>query len=304
MEEDGKEDPVGTGDQSRMRPAVTTDDWLSIAVVLGVTVAAYGPMVYSIFELSARTTQAVNAFLLLGFAAFEALASVWRSHSFRLSITTHGILLFSASCVALAVASISGLWPLAIVGLCLNLAALLSFCFGRDGVRVFRPALVGLGCAAALVAFVPRADGMLRLLAARGSAVALNLAGFQTQVAVQQDPFGITLVVEHGISVFDVATECSGFGIILSSVVLAVIVSVRRSYPWLLCVGLGVAAVLAGLVFNTVRIVAISLASMNTMVDYALIHEGLGSLVYLTALAVVWGGVSWAGRWRSTVSRR
>ncbi len=271
-------------------------DWPTILVVVCVTVAAYGPMVYSIVELSTRTTQAVNAFMLLGFAALEALVSVRRSHPFQLAITRHGILLFSASCLALAVASISGLWPLAILGFCLNLEALLSFAFGRDGARVFHPALAGLGCAAALVAFVPRADAMLRLLAARGSAVALNLAGFQTQVAVQQEPFGITLVVERGLSLFNVATECSGFGIILSSVVLAVIVSMRRAYPWLLCLGLGVAAGVAGLVFNTVRIVAISLASMNTMVDYGLIHEGLGTLVYLAALVAVWGGVGWAGR--------
>jgi exosortase/archaeosortase family protein len=279
-------------------------DWLAVLTVVGVTVAAYGPMAYSIFTLSTRTTQAVNAFLLLGFTVFEALASARRSHPFRLAITTHGILLFSASCLALAVASIFDLWPLAILGFCLNMAALLSFCFGREGVRVFYPALAGLGCAAALVAFVPRADGMLRLLAARGSAAALTLAGFQTQVAVQPDPFGITLVVERGLSVFDVASECNGFGILLSSVVLAVILSVRRAYPWLLCAGLGVAAGVVGLVFNTVRIVAISLASMNTMVDYGLIHEGLGTLVYLAALAVVWAGVSGAGRWRSSVSRR
>jgi exosortase/archaeosortase family protein len=278
-------------------------DWLSVGVVVSVTVAAYGPMVYSIFMLSARTTQAVNAFLLLGFAICEALVSVWRVHPFRLAVTTHGILLFSVSCLALAIASIFGLWPLAIVGLCLNMAALLSFCFGREGVRVFHPALAGLGCAAALVAFVPQADGALRLLAARGSAVALNLAGFQTQVVVQTAPPGIMLVVERGLSVFDVATECNGFGILLSSVVLTVILSVRRAYPWLLGVALVLAAGVTGLAFNTLRIVAISLASMNTMVDYGVIHEGLGTLVYLAALAAVWGGVGWAGRWRSTVSR-
>ena len=259
-----------------------------MAVVAGVTVAAYGPMVYGVIRLSTRTTQALNAFVLLGVAAVEAFLSVRKAYPFRLQIAPHGILLFSASCVALAVASLSGLWPLAVLGLCFNIASLLSFSFGREGARFFHPALAGLGCAVALLVFVPRFDVLLRLTAARGSAVALNLAGFQTQVVAQQDPFAINLVVERGVSVFNVATECNGFGIILSSVVLAVLVSARRAYPWALRVGLGVAAAAMGLAFNTVRIVAISLASMNTMLDYTLIHEGLGSLIYMAALASVW----------------
>lgn len=259
-----------------------------MSVIVGVTAAAYGPMVYGVIRLSSRTTQALNAFMLLGIATVEAFLSARRAHPFHLRITSHGILLFSASCVALAVASLSGLWPLAVLGLCFNIASLLSFGFGRDGARRFHPALVGLGCAVALLVFVPRFDVLLRLIAAHGSAVALNIAGFQTQVVTQADPFGINLVVERGVSVFNVATECNGFGIILSSVVLAVIVSVRRDYPWVLWVGLGVAAGAVGLVFNTLRIVAISLASMNTTLDYTLIHEGLGSVVYMAALAAVW----------------
>ncbi len=269
-------------------PRPSSIDWLAMVVVAGVTVAAYGPMVYGVIRLSTRTTQALNAFVLLGFAAVEAFVSVHRVHPFRLQVTPHGIVLFSASCMALAVASLSGLWPLAVLGLCFNIASLLSFGFGREGTRFFHPALAGLGCAVALLVFVPRFDLLLRLTAARGSAVALNLVGFQTQVVAQQDPFGVNLVVERGLSVFNVATECNGFGIILSSVVLVVLVSARRAYPWVLRVGLALAAVGMGLVFNTLRIVAISLASMNTMLDYTLIHEGLGTLVYMAALAAVW----------------
>ncbi len=289
--------PVNGTNQPHRAVHVSASDWLAVAVILGVTLAAYGPMVYSVVELSTRTTQAVNAFLLLGFAALEALLSVRRRHTFGFQVTTHGILLFSASCLALALASVTGLWPLAVLGLCFNMAALLSFCFGRDGARLFYPALAGLGCAVALVVFVPRFDGLLRLVAAHGSAAALNLSGFQTQVVAQAEPFSVHLVVERGLSVFDVATECNGFGIILSSVVLAVIVGARRAYPWRVTIALGLAAGLAGLVFNTARIVAISLASMNTMVDYRLIHEGLGTIVYAVALAAVWQMARRAGRW-------
>lgn len=270
--------------------------WLSVAVILTVTVAAYGPLVYGVLELSARTTQAVNAFLLLGFAALEALIAARRTARGRFEITTYGILLFSASCLSLAMASVTGLWPLSILGLCLNIAALLSFGFGRDGARLFHPTLLALGCAVALLVFVPQYDSLLRMTAARGSAAALNLVGVQTQVSVRVDPFEVSLVVDRGLSVFDVATECNGFGIILSSVVLALIVSGRRSCALGTRALLGIAAAGVGLIFNIVRIVAISLASMNTMVDYTVIHEGLGTLVYVAALWGVWGMVWLAGR--------
>lgn len=293
---EGGGDRGGDGDPARIAPDGSSHDWLTMAVVAGVTLAAYGPMVYSVFQLSARTTQALNAFVLLGAALLEAFLSVRRAHPFGFRVTTHGILLFSASCLALAVASFLGLWPLAILGLCFNFAALLSFCFGREGVRVFHPALVGLGCAVALLVFVPRFDAQLRWAAGWGSAAVLNLAGVHTQLVTQVTPFGVRLVVDRGISVFDVATECNGFGILLSSVVLAVIVAVRRGYGWGATALLGALAALLGLAFNTVRIVAISLASMNTMVDYGLIHEGLGTLVYLAALGAVWGVVRGAGR--------
>ena len=279
------DDPVA----SRARPARDAGDWLALAIVVGVTLAAYGPMAYSVIVLSSRTTQAVNAFVLLGMAAIEAAASARREAPAHFSVTSHGILLFSASCLALIAGSATNLWPLAVLGLCLNLAALLSFGFGPAGVRRFYPALTGLGCAIILMTFVPHYDRVLRLVAADGSAWLLNLAGYHTQVALRAEPFGATLVVERGVSLFDVATECNGFGIILSSVVLAVILAWRAACPWWFRALLAMASVGVGLAFNVLRIVAISLVSMNTMIKYSLIHEGLGTLIYTAALWAVWG---------------
>ncbi len=257
--------------------------------VLAVTVIAYAPMVDGILRFSVRTTQAVNAFVLVAVAFADAFATVIRRHAFRVRINNHGLFLFTLSCVALASASVSWLWPLAVLALCLNLVALLSFCFGREGAREFTPAVAGLGIGVGMLIFVPRLDAALRMAAAKVSAWALAEAGFRAELAVREMPFRVVMLVERGAAgLYDVATECNGFGILLSCVVLTVIVALRRRAPAAVFAALLGFSLVAGLVFNSLRIVAIVMASVRTDMDYDAIHEGLGSVVYLLALGLVY----------------
>ena len=277
-------------------PSERRENLFFLFVILAVTVIAYAPMVDSVIRLSARTTQALNAFMLLGFTFADAFMTAWKTHRFGPAINRHGMILFACSCLALVLASVSSLWPLAVLGLCLNVGALLSFCWGRAGVVPFYPALTGLGAAVAMLVFVPSLDELLRTVAAYCSAWALSLAGIQADIVQGAAPFHIVLVAEKGAGVFDVATECNGFGIILSSVVVSIVLTLRRRYPWGLAAGLLVLSAVLGLAFNTLRIVAIAVASLQTDVDYGLIHEGLGTVVYLVALGVVYRLIGWASR--------
>jgi len=259
-------------------------------VIVAVTVIAYAPLVDGILTLSTRTTQAVNAFVLVAMAFVDAIATMIRRHALRLRINDHGLVLFTLSCVALVVASLMQLWPLAVLGFCLNIGALLSFCFGREGVRVFYPAIGGLGVAVGMLVFVPRLDVALRVVAAKASAWMLAAAGIRTDLVASQAPFQVAMVVEKGAGLFDVATECNGFGILLSSVVLTVIMVIRRSVPVGRALGLVGFALAVGLVFNILRIVAIVMATMQSDLNYEVIHEGLGTVIYLLALVVVYAG--------------
>jgi exosortase/archaeosortase family protein len=259
-----------------------------LSVILMVTVIAYGPLVGGVLEAGARTTQALNAFVLLGVAFWDAFRSEARAHSFKPAINTHGLLLFGLSCLALAAASFTQVWPLAVLGLCMNVGALFSFCFGRKGTIAFYPALAGFGAMVALLILVPQLDEWLRLLAGRVSAGILPNLGIRADMVVQADPFQVILVAEKGAGVFNVATECSGFGILLSSIVLALIIALRRRDFWgvvILKVG---TSVVIGLTFNVVRIVVITTATLRTEFGYGLIHEGMGTVIYLLALATVY----------------
>lgn len=257
-------------------------------VILAVAVIAYGPLMGGVWEMSARTTQALNAFVLLGIAFGDALLTAMKTAPFRPTIHSHGLLLFGLSCLALAIASVSQVWPFAVLGLCLNVGALLSFCFGRQGVRAFYPALAAFGVIVLMLVLVPQVDEQLRLLAGRVSALVLPLLGIRTELLVQPAPFQVFLVAEKGAGVFNVATECNGLGILMSSVVLSLITTLKRRLPAYGVVLLLAVSIVVGLAFNIVRIVAIALTALRTDLMYSFIHEGIGTAIYLLALLAVW----------------
>lgn len=259
-----------------------------LCVILAVTVIAYGPLMGGVWEMSAQTTQALNAFVLLGVAFGDALLTAMKLGPFRPTINSHGLLLFGLSCLALIIASVAQVWPFAILGLCLNVGALLSFCFGRNGVKAFYPALAGFGVIVLMLILVPQVDEWLRLLAGRASAWALPLLGIRIELLVQQVPFQVYLVAEKGAGVFNVATECNGLGILMSSVVLSLILTLKRRVPVYGVVLLLAASMVIGLGFNTVRIVAIALTALRSNLQYSFIHEGIGTGVYFLALVTVW----------------
>lgn len=256
-------------------------------VVLAVMAIAYAPLVREVWGMGARTTQAVNALVLLGAAFGDALRSVLKTGRFRPTVNAHGVSLFTLSCFSLAAASLTGVWPFAVLGLCLNAGALLSCGFGREGARAFYPALAGVGAMVMMLVLVPQWDQWLRVGAGRVSAQILPVLGIRADLMVRPEPFQVCLVAEKGAGVFNVATECNGLGILLSCVVLAVIVSLRRRVPAAGVAGLIVAAAVIGLVFNVIRITAIATATLRTDIPYAVIHEGLGTAIYLAALGVV-----------------
>lgn len=262
-------------------------------VILAVAVIAYGPLMGGVWEMSARTTQALNAFVLLGVAFGDALLTAMKTAPFRPTIHSHGLLLFGLSCLALAIASVSQVWPFAVLGLCLNVGALLSFCFGRQGVRAFYPALAAFGVIVLMLVLVPQVDEQLRLLAGRVSALVLPLLGIRTELLVQPVPFQVFLVAEKGAGVFNVATECNGLGILMSSVVLSLITTLKRRLPAYGVVLLLAVSIVVGLAFNIVRIVAIALSALRTDLMYSFIHEGIGTAIYLLALLAVWWLNSW-----------
>lgn len=169
------------------------------------------------------------------------------------------------------------------------LVALVRYVFGEGTTRISRTtggALCGFLLLSALMAPL---DWPLRGLAGQFSATVLSWIGQSVELGLLQLQSGppklILLVNQHP---FDVAAECNGFGIIMTSLLIGLLLAIyRRVGPLGIVFNLAVGLVI-GLALNTLRIVLIVLLAPALMDYYMLMHEIVGGLSYWGGLLLVW----------------
>lgn len=132
-------------------------------------------------------------------------------------------------------------------------------------------------------------DWPLRGLAGQWSGAVLGLLGKEVQMGLMQGeeqlPMLILLVNQHP---FHVASECNGFGVILTSLLVAFLLGLYRRLG-LLDLLLNIAAgIFIGFIFNILRIVIIVLLAPSLMNHYLLMHEIVGGITYWGCLLLVW----------------
>ena len=176
---------------------------------------------------------------------------------------------------------------MAVFSFCASFAAIIAFLFGRAGVRQFLPALGGFFVFGLLVGLFPTLDWPLRAMAARYAFALLTTLGTPVQLAIAPgQPAELVLAV--GNRLFRVATECNGFGLLTSSLLLATILAFQYRLLWLNKIGLLAIAIPAAIVCNFLRIVSICLVAPRTSLPYPVVHETLGVIFYFAGLALVW----------------
>lgn len=178
---------------------------------------------------------------------------------------------------------------LVIPAYCCGLAAFVRFVFG-EGTRRITRTTTGTFCAFLLLSiFMQPLDWPLRGLAGEWSASALEWIGKSVELglvgAKDSAPKLILLVEEHP---FHVASECNGFGVILTSLLIGLLLALHRRLG-VLDTALNMAAGLAiGFIFNILRIVIIVLLAPYLMDHYMLMHEIVGSITYWGCLILIW----------------
>lgn len=181
---------------------------------------------------------------------------------------------------------------LVIPAYCCALAAGVRFVFGAGTLRLTRTVAITLGVFLFISLWMAPLDWPLRALAGRWSESVLSWIGQDAALglytAASQPRRLILLVNEHP---FHVAAECNGFGVILTSLLLAVLLSVHRRLSLFgiarnLLLGLAL-----GFAFNTLRIVGIVLLAPALMEHYNLMHEIVGGITYWACLVLVWLGL-------------
>lgn len=173
---------------------------------------------------------------------------------------------------------------------CCALAAGVRFVFGA-GTRRLTRTVAGTLCVFLLLSiWMAPLDWPLRSLAGQWSGYVLGLLGQSTELslvreAIGEPPMLILWVNEHP---FHVASECNGFGVILTSLLLALLLAIyRRLGVFDLALNL-FAGLAIGFAFNILRIVIIVLLAPSLMDHYMLMHEIVGGMTYWACLVLVW----------------
>ncbi|CAA6679510.1 MULTISPECIES: archaeosortase/exosortase family protein [unclassified Lentimonas] len=179
---------------------------------------------------------------------------------------------------------------LVIPAYCCGLASTVLFVFGRDLRRITYTA-TGTFCAFMLLSILMAPlDWPLRTLAGKWSGAALSAIGKTVELGVvgntaTEPPQLILLVNEHP---FHVASECNGFGVILTSLLLSVLLTIyRRKGTIEACLNI-LAGITLGFIFNTLRILIIVLLAPSMMEHYHLMHEIVGTITYWGCLILTW----------------
>ncbi len=232
--------------------------------------------------------------MLVRFGRIEILQPLSLNKSARNSmLAAYALLLFGFLArlfLHLESGTLSGLLSLiSIPAYCLGLASAILFVFG-EGTRRISRTVTGTLCAFLLLSLLMAPlDWPLRTLTGQWSGTVLTWMGHSVELGLMgQDgvpPQLILLVNEHP---FRVASECNGFGVILTSLLIALLLAIYRRLGILDTLLNLVAGVLVGFAFNTLRIVIIVLLAPSMMEHYHLMHEAVGTITYWSCLALVW----------------
>ncbi len=205
----------------------------------------------------------------------------------RALLAAYGILLLTYLAPFVTHSNLTGL--LVIPAYCCALAAAVRFTFG-EGTHQLTRTVAGTLCAFLLLStFMAPLDWPLRSIAGKWSAYVLELIGQSTALGLfgqaGEPPILVLIVNEQP---FHVASECNGFGVIITSLLLALLLAIHRRLN-IFDLGLNLlAGVIIGFIFNIVRIVIIVLLAPSMMERYHLMHEIIGGITYWACLILVW----------------
>lgn len=251
------------------------------------SVVAFSPALVWLYKNLMQSQQLRDAMIILVCAGMVmAIESDIRPH--RPVFTKASFLWLAIAYVLLVLGGFLGMW-----GVFLTLFGL-SAVLVSAGLAFFdRPRYVyAVGGAfysfTLLSLFMPLFDFPLRVFAGKLSQYILGFFN-DTVLLLLMKGEAPQIALKVNDSTFLVATECNGFGIISSCVVLSIITVLFRKILWLKRAGLVVASVILAYLANTLRIVSIvTLAPHVGEGNYNFMHESLGYFFFALGLIAVW----------------
>jgi exosortase/archaeosortase family protein len=272
-------------------PAATgrRTDWIFAGALFALTVVVFWPAVRWLATQTFAREQLKQSFFLVVLAG---LWIAWEKRqalhlNLRLSNLTLGWLFAS---YALAASALYFNQPLLfLAGLVAAVGGLVNYVFGGLAFRRTLPLLSVFALLIVGVLLFPVLDWPLRQMAGVESAQLLKSLGLAPELGIAFNHKIAELILRTPQKSFVVATECNGFGLITSSLLLGWIRLLYRRAAWWNSILLLPLCVLVGFVFNFLRITAIVLLAPRLPASYYdVLHEIAGLLALYSGLGLVW----------------
>jgi|TARA_B110000037_G_scaffold131640_1_gene149487 exosortase/archaeosortase family protein len=263
-------------------------DFATGLLIYSITAFIFFPLTRFLFDQTVNQDQLLHSFLVLSMAGallvYEKrvrLNPVW-----ELGLWSRRLLIISY--VILITVVMTGWTLLMIPSFSCAVASAAIFVFG-DQVKRFVAALVGaFTLFQGFVLALPFLDWPLRGVAAQMSGSVLKFLGREIEIRLYQLDEPALLLLSNG-KEFLVAPECNGFGVTVSSLLLALLLVVFRRIKLSGKIGSFFLAGIIGLIGNTIRITIIVLLAPIVGEDgYHLMHEIVGTIVYYGTLTFIW----------------
>ena len=276
----------------------TQDFWIHCGLLL-VLFSAFWPVTGWFFASTHDQSRLAHALivLILAMSALVLYGGVQIKDVLTLNPTARRALLISYALLALQFIALkiapsewSGLFSLiTIPAYCSALAAIFLFIFGESMQRLTLTGASTLCVFLLLSIWMQPLDWPLRHLAGEWSSWVLATLGKTVELGLVDSQSGppklIMLVDQHP---FHVASECNGFGVILTSMLIALLLAIYRRLGAFDIAANLVAGLMVGFGFNVLRIVGIVLLAPSLMDHYMLMHEIVGGIMYWGCLLLVW----------------
>ncbi len=259
---------------------------VAIGVLIGLL---YVPLMYWLGWMALHKEQLASGALLVVIALVACVRNAVGKLRLQPQFSSVGISLLALGFFYLWLAGRSRFWvlPLVLLSFCFAFAGVMSFLFGKEGARQFMPALGAFFVFGILVGLFPKLDWPLRAIAGRYAGGLLASMGVPVKLALAEGQPPQLLLAVKG-QIYEVATECNGFGLLTSSLILATVLAFQYRMPGLSKLGLLVLAVPLAIGCNFLRIVSICLVAPRTQLPYGFVHETLGLIFYFLGLGLIW----------------
>lgn len=272
-----------------MNPSNLKSERLLPLVLFGLTAAVFWPALQWLVRETATHGQLLHGFIVfimtIGLLVFNQQKPVPRVyHLGKIAINW-----LIAAYAVLVIAVLGNLNFLILPALALALGALLLYLLGAQQKRLIITATLSFLIFTAFVLVLPLLDWPLRSIAGSIAAKGLAYLGHEVNMGLVPGRTEPMLILLSNGRPFHVAPECNGFGMVLSSLLMAcVIVFYGGSSVWTSTATIGL-ALLYALAVNALRIIVIiSIAPHLAQEHYFTMHETVGILTTYGGLAALY----------------